>query len=282
MHGSPLDDSTVDRLLSGRLLPDDAPPGYANVAAALRAARAPRVPREQTVDDAVVRAAAAVAKSELTSPTAKGRTMMRRSFLPINVVAASAVGALGLATVAAGVGVAVTAGGSNHPAHRHATSAHVSGTPSATEQMEGSSTSAATTPTGPAQGIAKGQAMFGLCTALLAARGTTGTTPGKMATSVAFKTLLSKLGAATATTASTACTTYVATHKPGSSRTSTHPSASTHPNASTHPGATTHPGSSGTTHPSATTAPRGTSLPVYTGTTQPTEVTSTPGRRPPG
>ena len=42
----PLDADTAERLLSGRLDPDDAPPGYAEVARLLRAAAAPADPAE--------------------------------------------------------------------------------------------------------------------------------------------------------------------------------------------------------------------------------------------
>jgi hypothetical protein len=44
----PLDADTAERLLSGRLDPDDAPPGYAEVARLLRAAAAPAAPAELT------------------------------------------------------------------------------------------------------------------------------------------------------------------------------------------------------------------------------------------
>jgi hypothetical protein len=42
----PLDDDTAERLLDGRVDPEDAPPGYAEVAALLRAATAPAEPDE--------------------------------------------------------------------------------------------------------------------------------------------------------------------------------------------------------------------------------------------
>ena len=42
----PLDDDTAERLLSGRLPPEDAPPSYAEVARFLRAAAGPPTPRE--------------------------------------------------------------------------------------------------------------------------------------------------------------------------------------------------------------------------------------------
>jgi hypothetical protein len=42
----PLDDDTVERLVAGRVGPDDAPPGYAGVASVLRAAAGPAEPEE--------------------------------------------------------------------------------------------------------------------------------------------------------------------------------------------------------------------------------------------
>jgi hypothetical protein len=42
----PLDDDTAERLLAGRLHPEDAPPGYAEVARVLRAAAGPASPEE--------------------------------------------------------------------------------------------------------------------------------------------------------------------------------------------------------------------------------------------
>ena len=41
MESLPVDDFTLDRLLSGTLDPDDAPPGYAGVARLLQAAAGP-------------------------------------------------------------------------------------------------------------------------------------------------------------------------------------------------------------------------------------------------
>jgi hypothetical protein len=50
----PLDDDTAERLLSGRLDPDDAPPAYAGVARLLRAAAAPAGPDELSGQDAAL------------------------------------------------------------------------------------------------------------------------------------------------------------------------------------------------------------------------------------
>ena len=47
----PLDDDTAERLLAGRLHPEDAPPGYASVASLLRAAAGPPTPDELAGQD---------------------------------------------------------------------------------------------------------------------------------------------------------------------------------------------------------------------------------------
>ena len=52
----PLDPGTAERLLSGRLDPDDAPPGYAPVARLLRAAASPTDPAELTGQDTAMAA----------------------------------------------------------------------------------------------------------------------------------------------------------------------------------------------------------------------------------
>jgi hypothetical protein len=46
MRGAGIDEGTLDRLLQGRILPDDAPPGYSDVASILVAAASPASPQE--------------------------------------------------------------------------------------------------------------------------------------------------------------------------------------------------------------------------------------------
>lgn len=102
----PLDDDTVERLLAGRVAPDDAPPGYARVAALLRATAAPPHP------DELAGAATALAAFRAARPrTRSGRRLGRapgggggRRRAPARVAALVVAGAL-LA------GGAATAGG---------------------------------------------------------------------------------------------------------------------------------------------------------------------------
>lgn len=46
MRGAGIDEGTLDRLMQGRILPDDAPPGYSDVASILVAAASPPSPEE--------------------------------------------------------------------------------------------------------------------------------------------------------------------------------------------------------------------------------------------
>jgi hypothetical protein len=77
MQRLPLDLDTADRLLAGSVAPEDAPPGYADVALLL-AALEPPAPAELTPDAELV---TYLAESLRSSPTAKTRTS-RRSILP--------------------------------------------------------------------------------------------------------------------------------------------------------------------------------------------------------
>lgn len=77
MQRLPLDLDTADRLLGGSVAPEDAPPGYADVAVLL-AALEPPAPAELTPDAELL---AHLAESPRSSPTAKTRTS-RTSILP--------------------------------------------------------------------------------------------------------------------------------------------------------------------------------------------------------
>lgn len=105
MRKRPLDDGTVDRLLSGRLYPDDAPPGLSEVAQLLRAVAAPARAEELAGEHETVAAATArVRNGARLVPTAR-RSSMRRRFVRVKmaglVVTGTLIGSTGLA--AAGV-----------------------------------------------------------------------------------------------------------------------------------------------------------------------------------
>ena len=69
----PLDADTAERLLSGRLDPDDAPPGYADVARLLHAAAGPAEEAELSGEAAAVRAFDAAQRDRLEVPGRRGR-----------------------------------------------------------------------------------------------------------------------------------------------------------------------------------------------------------------
>jgi hypothetical protein len=72
-----LDRDTADRMLAGRVAPDDAPPGYADLARLVAAVSAPPAPRELTRQEEDVEAAAAI-RSPGPSPASAPRGPSRR------------------------------------------------------------------------------------------------------------------------------------------------------------------------------------------------------------
>jgi hypothetical protein len=108
----PLDDGTAERLLDGRLDPEDAPPAYAEVARLLRAAAGPARPEELAGE------AAAVA--------AFRRARHRPARVRARLVAVALAGTL------LGGGVALAAGGVPVPVERVARAVHRAGGPPAT------------------------------------------------------------------------------------------------------------------------------------------------------
>lgn len=103
-----LDDRTLDRLLSGSLDPDDAPPAYASVAALVRTARGPATPDELAGEARVV---ATVAQTVATGSGVDEITDRRRPMLAKLV---SAKAAMAAAIVLAG-GTAAAAGTGSLP-----------------------------------------------------------------------------------------------------------------------------------------------------------------------
>jgi hypothetical protein len=94
MRGLYLDQDTADRLLAGRVDPDDAPPGYADVARLLRAAGAPPTPAELVREEQAVAAAARTVRARpvLTSTPATRRHTVRSRFFRVKVAGLIAVG----------------------------------------------------------------------------------------------------------------------------------------------------------------------------------------------
>src|SRR5215216_5631198 len=70
----PLDENTAERLVAGRVSPDDAPPGYAGVAGILQAAAAPAAPAELAGREAALALYRAYGPSPRAQRPAPGRT----------------------------------------------------------------------------------------------------------------------------------------------------------------------------------------------------------------
>jgi hypothetical protein len=99
----PLDDPTAERLLSGRLDPDDAPPAYAPVARLLRAAAAPPGPDELARQPAALAAFRAEwrGRAGVRGPVG-GRGRMRRRLVAVALAGALVVGGAAAGAAASG------------------------------------------------------------------------------------------------------------------------------------------------------------------------------------
>jgi hypothetical protein len=123
MRGERIDAGTMERLLRGRMTPDDAPPGYSDVASILLAAASPTTRAELAMEMAHVSRARAV-----LGPRDTGRRPIRRLVAGV-VVAGALLAVQGLAmanalpdpaqhavsSVLDKVGVSVPAGNEDHP-----------------------------------------------------------------------------------------------------------------------------------------------------------------------
>ena len=98
MNRFPIDDSTAERLLSGRLSPDDAPPGYAGLAGMVQAATGPTIPAELASELRVVAAGVAAVRSAHTTPRRKS---MLTKLLSAKVAAIAVTAVLATAGAAA-------------------------------------------------------------------------------------------------------------------------------------------------------------------------------------
>lgn len=89
-----LDRDTTDRLLSGRVLPEDAPPGYAEVARVLLALGSPPTAAELRHRDHAVAAAARRATTETTTPPKIPRRFRRSGRARVKVLALTLLGSM--------------------------------------------------------------------------------------------------------------------------------------------------------------------------------------------
>jgi hypothetical protein len=81
-RGFPLDDDTAERLLAGRLDPEDAPPGYAEVAGLLRAAAGPPSPDELAGQEVALARFRATRRGPTAAPAGRGRAPVRPGWSP--------------------------------------------------------------------------------------------------------------------------------------------------------------------------------------------------------
>lgn len=180
MRRYPVDDETASRLLAGAVEPDDAPPGYAQVAALIQAAKAPATADERARRDADVSTiAAALVTPPAATVTPEGTRMISRRF---------SLKALGIAIPALALtatGAAAATGNLPSPAQSavHGALAHVGvSVPSVDDNTGNTGTHSANNANavGP---DATGPAEFGLCRAFMASNGHPSTN------SVAFRNL---------------------------------------------------------------------------------------------
>lgn len=273
-----IDEKTADRLVSGSVAPDDAPPGYARLASLVRAAQTHGSVEELVGEGAVAAMAAAIVSNTLipaavptskAAPNSKRKTMLSK-VLTAKAAAAATVALFGLGTAAAAATGALTTGGTSSQGTTASLSISTTQNGTQTDSQSGSGVStpgSGVTPastSGSASGItalmtgpANQNAFFGLCTAFLAGRpATTGTTAtsGSTATSgtaaphggkynsTAFQALITEAGGSIASTTSD-CTTYLQNASTSSTSSSDSTSTDT-PDGDTQPsGSATLPGS---------------------------------------
>ena len=198
MRRLPLNDHSVDALLDGRVVADDAPPGYQHVARLVHAAKAPATAGELAGEDHVVAtlATAVGGATGVSGAIHEGRRPVLTKLLTAKMAAAAAAALLGGGAAAAATGSLPTSlqTGVSHGLSAVGISvpdpsAHQSHTSTGTDGSTGGtgSTNTASTSTPPTQAVgpsASGPAAYGLCTAYAASSGSQATSH-----SVAFRNL---------------------------------------------------------------------------------------------
>ncbi len=275
-----IDDRTADRLLSGGVAPDDAPPGYEHIARMVRAAQAPATPAELIREQSVVSMAAAAVSSVQADQAVPGTPHRRKNKVIPKLAAFRAAAITAAAVLGAGAAAAAATGSLPSQSSSSSSSSHAAGLVTAGSNA-GSGTSAGTSnsqtggnpnpgssnPLGlPTTGPGNFHAVPGLCTAFLAHNSTTttagtttaGTGSGTVTTphendSTAFQALRkdatgSTTGSVTATVAW--CNNYLSKYSPGKSGTApdnegTTPGKGGSDNGSPSTGKPSSPGNSG-------------------------------------
>ena len=106
MHRLPFDSTTADAFLAGRVDPDDAPPGFQELATLIRAARPPAASGAEPLEQVVVAAFAAAVRPPGVSTIRhqRGGRRMLGKLLSMKMAAAAATVALGGTAAAAATG----------------------------------------------------------------------------------------------------------------------------------------------------------------------------------
>lgn len=188
--GLPFEDNTANSLLEGRVLPDDAPPGFQELAAIVLVARAPSAKGDLVGEDVVV--PAFLASIRTTNGVGEGHDPAGRRILGGSLVAKVAVAAVVL-TLAGTSAAAAT--GSLPPSIQSAVShdlAHLGiSVPNPSPTPPHSSSAASSSHVGSRTGAPTTTANnYGLCTAYLGGEGNAGTTSkGKALDSTAMTRL---------------------------------------------------------------------------------------------
>lgn len=272
-----IDDKTADRLLSGGIDPEDAPPGYEHVARMVRALQAPANPAELTREQAVASMAATVAAEAAPAGLSPNQQHRRKNKVISKLGAVRAAAITAAAVLGAGAAAAAATGSlpSQESKSSHSTGSTTSSSTAAATNSSGGNGSSSGNPNLnqsnplnlPTTGAGNFHAVIGLCRAFLnhnttsstssttspttAATGTSGSgtsggaTPPPEDNSTAFQALVKDAtGSITGSLTKTAawCTTYLSKYSPGQSGTA--PNHSTTPDNGS--GKPTSPGNSGT------------------------------------
>jgi hypothetical protein len=188
MRRHPIDGETAERLLAGSVEPDDAPPGYAQLAALVKAAKAPATGEELVRRDADVAVVTAALDTPVAAATTTERTRMISRRFGTKALAI-AIPALALTAT----GAAAATGSLPSPAQSavHSALTHVGLSVPSDHSSSGDAGDTGTHSANNANAVgpdATGAAKFGLCRAFMA-------NGGHMSTnSVAFRNLQKAAG----------------------------------------------------------------------------------------
>ena len=274
-----IDERSADRLLSGAVDPDDAPPGYEQVARLVRVSQSPAGSAELAREQAIASSAAAAVLGAGQALISPGQPHRRRNKVISKLGAARAAAITVAAVLGAGAAAAAATGnlpsqGSSHPNDNltvsgAGTTGSNSGTGGNGSNQGNPNPNQANPLKLPTTGPANFHAVIGLCRAFLAHNPTTGTSGGATTppedNSTAFQALIKdatgmSTGGSLSATA-TWCTNYLKNYSPGQSGSAPNHNSSSN-NANNNPGKPTSPGNSGS-HQGGGSGGNGTSNSVH-------------------